>query len=87
VIASGTACKLPPDGMTIGAPEELLTFLQGLADALAVFTAGLERYRAAADLGDRHPRLALDHLLAVHRASLRWADDAIAALSAVPSGA
>jgi hypothetical protein len=52
-----------------------------------MFTAGLEQARAAADLGDHHPRLALDHGLAVYRASLRWADDAIAALSAVPSGA
>ncbi|HKA50043.1 MAG TPA: PadR family transcriptional regulator [Candidatus Dormibacteraeota bacterium] len=68
-------------------PEDVLTFLRSLADALAVLTAGLEQYRAAADPGDRHPRLALDHGLAVHRASLRWANDAIAALSAVPSGA
>jgi DNA-binding PadR family transcriptional regulator len=67
--------------------EDVLTFLQSLADALAVFTAGLEQYRAAADPGDRHPRMALDHGLAVHRASHRWANDAIAALSAVPSGA
>ena len=67
--------------------DDVLTFLRSLADALAVFTAGLERYRAAADPGDRHPRMALDHGLAVHRASLRWANDAIAALSAVPSGA
>jgi hypothetical protein len=57
------------------------------AVALAVFTAGLEQYRAAADPGDRHPRMALDHGLAVHRASLSWANDALAALSAVPSGA
>jgi DNA-binding PadR family transcriptional regulator len=68
-------------------PEEVLTFLQSLADALAVFVAGLEQYAAAADPGNRHPLLALDHGLAVHRASLRWANDAIAALSAVPSGA
>ena len=67
--------------------KDVLAFLQSLADALAVFTAGLEEARAAADPGDRHPRLALDHGLAVYRASLRWADDAIAALSAVPSGA
>jgi DNA-binding PadR family transcriptional regulator len=67
--------------------EEVLTFLRGLADALAVFTAGLEQARAAADPGDRHPRLALDHGLAVYRASLCWTSDAIAALSAVPSGA
>ena len=67
--------------------EDVVTFLQSLADALAVFTAGLEQARAAADPGDRHPRLALDHGLAVYRASHRWANDAIAALSAVPSGA
>ena len=61
---------------------EVLAFLQSLADALAAFTGQLERYAAAAGLSDRHPRLALDHGLAVHRASLRWAQHAIAALSA-----
>jgi hypothetical protein len=66
-------------------PREVLAFLQDLANALAEFTAGLERFTAAADLGGRHPRLALDHGLAVHRASLRWAEDAIAELSAVPA--
>ena len=68
-------------------PEEVLRFLQNLTDALAAFTAGLERYTAAADLSDRHPRLALDHGLAVHRASLQWAQHAIAALSAAPAPA
>jgi DNA-binding PadR family transcriptional regulator len=66
-------------------PREVLAFLQDLANALAEFTAGLERFTAAADLGGRHPRLALDHGLAVHRASLRWAEHAIAELSAVPA--
>ena len=66
-------------------PDEVLAFLQDLANALAASTAALERYIAAADLGGRHPRLALDHGLAVHRASLRWAEHAIAALSAVPA--
>ncbi len=65
--------------------DEVLTFLQNLADALAALTAQLEQYAAAADLTNRHPRLALDHGLAVHRASLRWAEHTIAALSAVPS--
>jgi hypothetical protein len=64
-------------------PEEILTFLRSLADALTAFTAELERYAAAADPGDRYPRLALDHGLAVHRASLRWTQHTIAALSAV----
>jgi DNA-binding PadR family transcriptional regulator len=66
-------------------PEEVVTFLRGLADALAAFTAGLERYREAAAPGDRHPLLALEHGLAVHQASLRWAEHTIAALSAAPA--
>jgi DNA-binding PadR family transcriptional regulator len=66
-------------------PEEVLSFLRSLAAALAAFTAGLERY-AAADSGPaRHARLALEHGLAVHRASLRWVEDAIPALSAAPA--
>ena len=68
-------------------PAEVLGFLRGLADALTAFTAGLEQYAAAAGGDDLHPRLALDHGLAVHRASLRWAEQAIAALSAVPARA
>ena len=44
------------------------------ADALAEFTGGLEQYSATADLGTRHARLALNHGLAVHRASLQWAE-------------
>lgn len=59
---------------------EVLTFLQNLAGALAALTAQLEQYSGGADLTDRHPRLAIDHGLAVHRASLRWAEQAIAAL-------
>jgi PadR family transcriptional regulator AphA len=67
-------------------PDEVLTFLQNLADALAALTAQLEQYAAGeADPTNRHPRLALDHGLEVHRASLRWAEHTIAAFSAVPS--
>jgi DNA-binding PadR family transcriptional regulator len=66
-------------------PHEVLAFLRDLADALAQFTAQLERFTATADLGGRHPRLALDHGLAVYRASLRWAEHAIAELSATPA--
>ena len=64
---------------------EVLTFLRSLADALAAFTMSLEKYAAAADFSfsGRHPGLALDQGLDVHRASLRWAERAIAALSAV----
>ena len=66
--------------------DEVLSFLDNLKDALAAFTAGLERYVAAtAQLDDRHPGLALDHGLAVHRASLRWTRHAIAALRAEPA--
>jgi DNA-binding PadR family transcriptional regulator len=66
--------------------EEVLSFLDDLKDALAAFTAELERFVAAAgQLDDRHPGLALDHGLAVHRASLRWTRHAIAALRADPA--
>lgn len=66
--------------------EEVLGFLDNLKDALAAFTARLERYAAAtAQLDDRHPGLALDHGLAVHHASLRWTRHAIAALRAAPA--
>jgi PadR family transcriptional regulator AphA len=65
-------------------PEEVLAFLQNLADTLAALTARLEQFAAAADFPDRNPRLALDHGIAVHRASLHWAEQTIAALSADP---
>jgi PadR family transcriptional regulator, regulatory protein AphA len=67
------------------APAEVVGFLQSLADALAELVAQLEKYGAGTDLGRRHPSLALDHGLAVHRASLRWAERTIAALSADPA--
>jgi PadR family transcriptional regulator AphA len=63
------------------AADEVLRYLQSVADALAVLVAQLEQYAAAADLSERYPRLALDHGIAVHRASLRWAEQTIAALS------
>jgi DNA-binding PadR family transcriptional regulator len=65
-------------------PEEVLTFLQNLAETLAALTAQLKQYEAAADFPGRHPRLALDHGIAIHRASLRWAAQTVAALSADP---
>ena len=66
--------------------EEVLSFLGNLKDALAAFTAGLERDAGAtAQLDDRHPGLALDHGLAVYRASLLWTRHAIAALRAAPA--
>jgi Virulence activator alpha C-term len=65
-------------------PEEVLTFLHDLADALSALVTQLEQYTIA-EHTDRHPRLALDHGLAAHRASLRWAKHTIAALSAAPT--
>jgi PadR family transcriptional regulator, regulatory protein AphA len=62
--------------------DEVLAFLRSFADAMEAFTAQLERY-AAANADGGHPRLALEHGLAVHQASLRWARDTIAALLAV----
>ncbi len=64
------------------APEEVVAFLQSLADALAAFVAQLENYAAVTDHGSRHPALALEHGVAIHRASLSWAERTIAALSA-----
>jgi DNA-binding PadR family transcriptional regulator len=65
---------------------EVLTFLQDLAGALAALTTQLEQYSGGAGLTDRHPRLAIAHGLAVHRASLRWAEDTIEALRQEPVG-
>ncbi|MBV9205284.1 MAG: PadR family transcriptional regulator [Actinobacteria bacterium] len=65
--------------------DEVLGFLQDLTDALAAFTAELEHYTATADLSGRHPRLALDHGISVHRASLHWAQRTIAELAAAPA--
>jgi DNA-binding PadR family transcriptional regulator len=67
-------------------PEEVTAFLRSFAAALTDFTEGLERYAAAAEVSDRHPRLALDHGLAVHRASLDWAERTITALDAAGNG-
>jgi DNA-binding PadR family transcriptional regulator len=64
--------------------NQVLSFLRDLADALAAFTAGLQQHAAATDPRDGHARLALDHGLAVYRASLDWTERTIAALSAAP---
>lgn len=65
---------------------EVVAFLRSFADALAEFTSGLEHYMADADPGTRHARLALDHGLAVHLASLQWAEHTIRELSAAADG-
>lgn len=67
------------------ARAEVLAFLADLEHALAVLTADLERYAAGPPPGGLHPGLALDHGLAVHRASLDWVQRAIAALREEPA--
>jgi hypothetical protein len=62
----------------------VLTFLKCLADALDGFVTGMEEYAAAeaeSESPGRHGLLALDHGIAVHRASLEWARAAMAALA------
>jgi DNA-binding PadR family transcriptional regulator len=41
-------------------PDEVLAFLQGLADALAAFTSRLEQFAATTSISERHPLLAMD---------------------------
>ena len=66
--------------------DEVLGFLHDLKDTMAAFVAGLERYSAIAPVNELHPYLALDHGLAVHRASLDWAERAIAQIEQVENG-
>jgi DNA-binding PadR family transcriptional regulator len=62
--------------------EEVLAFLGGLAGALDGFVTGVERYLASgAQASRRHAELALEHGIAMHRASLEWARSAMAALA------
>jgi fermentation-respiration switch protein FrsA (DUF1100 family) len=62
--------------------DAVVAFLADLASALASFVTGMERYLASgAQASQRHAELALEHGIAVHRASLEWARSAAAALS------
>lgn len=63
---------------------EVLAFLADVRDALAAFLGGLERYTSAADFGDRHSPLALDHGVSTFAASLAWTKRAINTLSREP---
>jgi DNA-binding PadR family transcriptional regulator len=63
---------------------EVLAFLADVRDALAAFLDGLERYTSAADFGDRHSPLALDHGVSAFAASLAWAKRTINTLSREP---
>ena len=60
---------------------EILAFLQSLAIALEDFIAAVDRYCLSASLPGRHPLLALQHGIEVHRASLRWTQEAMAILA------
>jgi PadR family transcriptional regulator, regulatory protein AphA len=72
---------------TVLAPAEVVEFLETLRSALAGFVASLEQQVAALEqAGNPYPALAVEHGLAVHRASLTWADQAITRVAAA-SGA
>lgn len=63
-------------------PEAARAFLADLADALGRFVDGMERYLASgAAPPTRHVTLALEHGIAVHRASLDWAREALRKIS------
>jgi DNA-binding PadR family transcriptional regulator len=63
-------------------PDEVLAFLASLRAALAGFVTGLEQAAAAPDVtASLAARLAVEHGLAVYRASLAWTGQAIGALS------
>jgi PadR family transcriptional regulator AphA len=65
-------------------PEEAVVgFLASLRAALAGFVVALERQVGVADAdGNPYAGLAVEHGLAVHRASLAWAEQAISRLTA-----
>jgi DNA-binding PadR family transcriptional regulator len=59
----------------------VLAFLADLENALASFVDGMERYLASGiQSGRPHAELAIEHGIAVHRASLEWTRAALAAL-------
>jgi len=65
--------------------EAVREFLGRLRAALATFVAALERQAELAEAGgDRYAALAVGHGLAVHRASLAWAEQAIGRLTSDP---
>jgi DNA-binding PadR family transcriptional regulator len=64
---------------------EVIGFLEELAAALGGFVASIEQFReTAGESGRQHGPLALDHGIAVYRASLEWAESAIDVLSEEP---
>jgi DNA-binding PadR family transcriptional regulator len=69
-------------------PEDAVVgFLDSLRAALTVFVASLERQVDAMDaVGNPYAELAVEHGLAVHRASLAWAEQAVTRLAGSPRG-
>jgi PadR family transcriptional regulator, regulatory protein AphA len=61
---------------------DVLAFLASLQAALSDFLAAIERYTSGMDARGQHGPLALEHGIALHRASLDWTARAIAQLSA-----
>jgi DNA-binding PadR family transcriptional regulator len=64
--------------------REVLAFLESLASALSGFVSGMEKYVASGAQTSQHALLALEHGIAVHRASLAWTRSAIKALTPPP---
>jgi DNA-binding PadR family transcriptional regulator len=64
-------------------PDAVIEFLSSLRAALAGFVTSLEQSARTADVrGNPYAALAVEHGLAVHRASLAWAEQAITRLAA-----
>lgn len=65
---------------------EVIAFLADLGDALDGFVRGMEQFTASRQGTLRqHALLALEHGIAIHRASLEWVRSATAALGGPPS--
>jgi hypothetical protein len=63
------------------------TFLKDPADPLDSFVSGMEQYLASgAQSSQWHAEPALEHGIAVHRASLEWIRSVVAALAEPASG-
>jgi DNA-binding PadR family transcriptional regulator len=63
-------------------PSETRAFLEDLADALEDFVATMERFlQGPSAPAARNARLALEHGIAVHQASLDWARSTLTALA------
>lgn len=60
--------------------SDILDFLADLAGALQTFIANIDTYLDTAELPGEHSRLALQHGIAVHRASLAWVQAAAVTL-------